>query len=73
MPIFALLQGRDLGGPEAAVVIAVILVVCAAVWGIGFAWGRSKRDKKRYCPKCNRELNQPKDASRCAYCGTELP
>ena len=62
-----------MGGPQMTVVIVVvILVVCAAVWGIGFAWGRSKRDKKRYCPKCNRELKQPEAAPCCAYCGARL-
>jgi hypothetical protein len=70
MPL-ALLQG--LGAPEqTAIIIVVLLAVCGSVWGIGFAWGRSKRDKKRYCPKCNRELKQPKDARCCAYCGAQL-
>jgi len=69
----AIFQGSGLGAPEAAIVIVVILIVAGAVWGIGFAWGRSKRDSVRHCPKCGRALNQPADAKRCAYCGAELP
>jgi hypothetical protein len=68
---FALLQG--LGAPERATVIFVFLIaIVGSVAAIGFAWGRRKRDKKRYCPKCNRELNQPESAPRCAYCGERL-
>jgi hypothetical protein len=47
MLALAIFQRSGLGGPEAAIVIVVILVVVAVVWGIGFAWGRSKRDKGR--------------------------
>jgi len=68
----ALLQDSGPSGPQAAIIIVVVLVVVAVVWGIGFAWGRSKRDKARQCPKCGRRLKQPADAACCAYCGAKL-
>lgn len=71
MPLLLLLD--SLGAPQQAVIIGVVLVaVFVSVWFIGFAWGRNKRDKKRYCPKCNRELKQPESAPLCAFCGERL-
>jgi hypothetical protein len=33
----------------------------------------TKNKFSRFCPKCGRGLNQPKDAACCAYCGFQLP
>jgi hypothetical protein len=64
-------EAHWLAGPQMIAIAMIVIVILAVVWGIGFAWGRNKRDKKRYCPKCNREVKL-RDARRCAYCGEEL-
>lgn len=60
-----------LGGPEVLVVFLVLLLI---IFLIGRAVGKSKiKQFSRFCPKCGRGLDQPKDASCCAYCGFQLP
>jgi hypothetical protein len=72
MPPLALFEGSGLGGPQILAITLIALFLLAVIWGIGFAWGRSKRDKKPYCPKCNRELKQPESATVWAFGGARL-
>jgi hypothetical protein len=65
-------EAHGIGGPQTIAIALIVIVILAVVWGVGFAWGRNKRDRKRYCPNCNRELKQPEGAPVCAYCGARL-
>ena len=58
-----------MGFPEIVVTAAALILL-----GIGVGWGLSRRKQfSRFCPKCGRGLRQPKEATRCAYCGNPLP
>jgi hypothetical protein len=61
-----------IGGPEVVVILLIflglpLLIVFLIVKAV------TKNKFSRFCPKCGRGLNQPKDAACCAYCGFQLP